>query len=98
VRGGTGQRDIAAVAVADRVALVFLPAVLRRADELGGAVRSRHLWRAVQLVRAAARLCDLGGDPGAAGGAGRDAADRPAGDLVRGLARPLACDRRGKPG
>ena len=42
-------------AVADAVAAGVLPAVLRRPDELGGAVRTRALRRAEQLVRAAAR-------------------------------------------
>src|SRR5207302_5138710 len=95
VHGGAGQRDIAAVALADRVALVFLPVVLHRADELGRAVRSRHLWRAVELVCTAPRLRDLGGNPRAAGRAGRDAADRAIGNIAAGLARRLAGDRRG---
>ena len=82
--GGAGQRRRADALVADRVTRRLLSLVLRCADELGGAVRARPLRRAQQLVRPAPRLRQLGGDVGAAIGAGLDAADRASGDAAQG--------------
>src|SRR5437763_14033644 len=95
VRRGARQRHRAVAAVRDRVAVALLSAVLLGPDELGRAVRSRHLRRIIKLVCAAAHLRDIDRDIGTASWARRDAASRAIRDLATGLARGMARDRRG---